>query len=249
MSYRTEAVPAVMKDAVPEAGAERLMPTITQLIVRQAVERAGVTALHDQKTGRRISYRQLASEIRHAAKALAQRGLQKGEVVCLYSPNLPEYAVAVLAVTLAGGVITLAAPTLDAEVLAQRLAITRAQWLVTTKAHLRSAVLAASQSSVRQVYSFDPALGAHHVGELFETVMADDERATEALIDPQRDTMAWLFDEAESATPYSFAAVAARLAEYQMPSGEIELSGVSLAEKDSFLMLLAALVNGETVVL
>ncbi len=213
------------------------------------MERADVTALLDQKTGRRISYRQLASETRHAAKALALRGLQKGEVVCLYSPNLPEYAVAVLAVTLAGGVITLAAPALATDALAQRLAVTHAQWLVTTKAHLRHAVLAASQSSVRQVYSFDPALGAHHVGELFETVMADNERTTEALIDPQRDTMVWLFDEAECGKPYRYAAVAAHLTEYPLPSGAVELSGVSLAAPDSFWMLLAALANGKTVLL
>jgi hypothetical protein len=110
-------------------------------------------------------------------------------------------------------------------------------------------VLAASQSSVRQVYSFDPALGAHHVGELFETVMADGERTTEALIDPQRDMMVWFFDKAECGKPYSFAAVAAHLTEYPLPSGVAELSGASLAEPDSFWLLLAALAKGKTVLL
>ncbi|NOT60938.1 MAG: AMP-binding protein [Acidobacteria bacterium] len=243
MSYRFEPVPETS-----EAEGASLLPTVTQSIVRQAAERTGM-ALHDQKTGRRISYHQLASATRHAAKALALRGFQKGQVVCLYSPNLPEYAVAVLAVTLAGGVVTLAVPTLEPELLARQLAATHSQWLVTTKRHLSKALLAASQTAVRHVYSFDPALGAQHIGELFETIIADDERPTEALLDPQRDLMAWLFDETEPGTRYPHAAVAALLQARAWPANPLEIKGASLAQAEVLWDWLAALQHGMTVLI
>jgi acyl-coenzyme A synthetase/AMP-(fatty) acid ligase len=239
MSHRNE----------PAAAAREILPlTVPQLIVRQAAGRTGI-ALYDQQTGRRVSYRQLASATRRVAKSLALRNFQKGEVVCLYSPNLPEYAVAVLAATLAGGIITLAAPTAAPDDLARQLAATHARWLVTTKKHLSKALLAASQTGVRHVYSFDPAQGAQHVGELLETVIADDERPTEALLDPQRDLIAWLFNEKEQSLCYKHAEITALLQARPLPSNLLEIKDASLAETDVFWDWLAALLHGQTILI
>jgi long-subunit acyl-CoA synthetase (AMP-forming) len=246
MSYRRTAVAGEASEAAAE---NQITPTLVQQIVRQAAVRTGVTALHDRQTGRRITYPQLARATRRAAKALALRGLQKGDVACLYSPNLPEYAVAVLTVTLAGGVVTLAAPTLSATELAQQLSVTTAQWLVTTRAGLRNALLAASQTAVRHVYSFDPAVGAHHVGELFETTLAEDERTTEALLVPQRDVMAWLFDSEPAGRQYRYAEASDILAARASLSEPLELGNKSLAQAENLWAGLQALQAGKTIFL
>lgn len=240
MSYRS--------DAQDSGQFRALVPTVPQMVLRAAQARAGAAAIIHRATGRRITYRQLINETRHAAKACAPRGLQKGDVVCLASPNLPEYAIAVLAVAMAGGVVTLLAPNAAPEQWVSQLQTTGAKFLLTTRAYLRAGLLAASQTDVRHVYSFDAAPGALHFAELFETVMADDERPTEALLDPQRDLMAWLFAPREEGVRHTHAEIVAAL---QQPSANesatVDLSAVSFAQEGALLTLLRALWRGATV--
>ena len=65
-------------------------------------------ALIDGPTGRTLSYADLARSVRQVATSLARRGFQKGDVFAIYSPNVPEYAVALHAVATLGGIASTA---------------------------------------------------------------------------------------------------------------------------------------------
>ena len=56
----------------------------------------------DGPSGRTLTYGQLGGAIRLAAAGSAQRAFRKGDVFAIYSPNLPEYAVAFNAVASSG---------------------------------------------------------------------------------------------------------------------------------------------------
>ena len=63
-------------------------------------------ALIDGPTDRTITYGQLRAAVTRVAAGLAARGFGKGDVFAIYSPNLPEYAVAFMGVATVGGLNT-----------------------------------------------------------------------------------------------------------------------------------------------
>ena len=88
-------------------------------------------ALVDGPTGRTLTYRQLADGVERVAAGLAARGFGRGDVLALFSPNLPEYALAVYGAMAAGGAVTTANPLLTPHELAFQLADAGASVLVT----------------------------------------------------------------------------------------------------------------------
>ena len=117
-------------------------------------------ALVDGATGRAISYRQLAAGVERVAAGLAARGFAPGDVLALYSPNLPEYALAAYGAMAAGGIVTGANPLLTAEELAGQLADAKARLLVTVPPFLDRALAAAEKAGVEEVLVFGEAEGA-----------------------------------------------------------------------------------------
>ena len=88
---------------------------ITEYVLRHAARLGDKPALIDGPTGRTLTYRQLAESVRRTAAGLARRGFKKGDVFAIYSPNLPEYAVILLAVASVGGINTTANPLYTAD--------------------------------------------------------------------------------------------------------------------------------------
>ena len=76
--------------------------SITDYVLRHAARLGDKPALIDGPTGRTLTYRQLADGVRRVAAGLHRRGFSKGDVFAIYSPNLPEYGVAMLGRRLAG---------------------------------------------------------------------------------------------------------------------------------------------------
>src|SRR5262249_53442132 len=95
--------------------------TFTGLVLGRARELGDKPALVDAASGRTLSYRQLASDVRQVAAGLAARGFGKGDVLGIYSPNLPEYAVVFHAVAILGGITTTVNPLYTADELAVQL--------------------------------------------------------------------------------------------------------------------------------
>lgn len=123
-------------------------------------------ALIDGATGEVWSYARLGSAIRAVAANLHARGLAKGDVVGIFSVNVPEYAVAFHAVALLGGVLTTANPLYTAGELATQLRDARARLLVTHPASLTVALEAAAAAGVEEIFIFGEGEGATPFAEL-----------------------------------------------------------------------------------
>jgi acyl-CoA synthetase (AMP-forming)/AMP-acid ligase II len=141
---------------------------LTEFVFRHAQEFADRLALVDGVSGRSMTYAQLAAAVRRAAAGLARRGMGKGDVLAVFSPNLPEYAVAFHAVATLGGVLTPANPLYTVEELGKQLADSRAKFLVTVPALLGRAREAAEGKGVEELFVFGEAEGATPFASLLE---------------------------------------------------------------------------------
>ncbi len=128
------------------------------------LERAGAVrdkpSLIDGPTGRRLSFGELAEGVRRVARGLGERGFEKGDVLGLYSPNLPEYALAVHGVASVGGIVTTVNPLYTADELAHQLEDSHAKLLLTAPPFLEKAKQAAARAGVKEVFVFGEAEGA-----------------------------------------------------------------------------------------
>ena len=141
---------------------------LTEFVLQRAAELGEKAALIDGPSGRTISYGQLAGDIKKAAAGLARLGLSKGDVLAIYSTNLPEYAVVFLAVASLGAVNTTVNPLYTAEELAHQLADSNAKFLITVEAFLENAKQAAAQAGVEKVLLFGEAEGTIPFASLLE---------------------------------------------------------------------------------
>jgi acyl-CoA synthetase (AMP-forming)/AMP-acid ligase II len=139
---------------------------LTPFVLQQVARWRDKPALIDGPTGRTLTYGELAQAIRSVARGLADRGFKKGDVFALYSPNLPEYAVAFHGVSLAGGVNTTANPLYTPGELATQLRDSGARFLLTVPQCLEKAFQAARDAAVEEVFVFGEAEGATPFAEL-----------------------------------------------------------------------------------
>src|SRR5262249_12016428 len=125
------------------------------IMLQRAGELAEKPALIDAPSGRTITYGQLAMGARLIGASLATRGFATCDVFASYSPNLPEYAVAILAVSMLGGAVTTVNPLYTADELTFQLNDTNAKLLLTIPnvpagAFLDKAIEAARRPTVQE---------------------------------------------------------------------------------------------------
>ena len=89
-------------------------------------------ALIDGPSGRTITYGDLAEAVRATSAGLVARGFRQGDVLALMSPNAPEYAIAILGVLSAGGIVTTLNPLYTVGEIVHQLADSGAKYLFTT---------------------------------------------------------------------------------------------------------------------
>ena len=77
--------------------------TIPQAVDRAAAWRGEALAIVDER--KRVTYRELAQEMRRAAAGFVRAGLEPGDRVSIWVPNCAEWVVAALGIHAAGGVI------------------------------------------------------------------------------------------------------------------------------------------------
>jgi acyl-CoA synthetase (AMP-forming)/AMP-acid ligase II len=104
-------------------------------------------ALVDAASGETITFGALTTRIRRFAAGLHRRGIGKGDVIAIWSPNLPAYAVVFHAVSRLGAILTTANPTYTAEELAFQLKDAGSRLLITTSALLPRAREAVQRTS------------------------------------------------------------------------------------------------------
>lgn len=170
---------------------------LTQFVLRRAEELGDKPALIEGPSDRRISYAQLAENVRKAAVGLAGHGLGKGDVFAIYSPNLPEYAVIFLAVASLGAVNTTVNPLYTADELAHQLADSGAKFLITGEGFLANARQAAKQAGIEKIFVFGEAEGAVSFASLLENEGAPPEVA----IDVHQDLVALPYSSGTTGLP------------------------------------------------
>lgn len=140
-------------------------------------------ALVDGVTGRVTTYAQLDEQVRRGASGFTRRGLKKGEVVAILSPNLPEYIVAFYAVASLGAVVTPINPTYTVEEVSKQVSDAGAKFLITIPQLLTTARGASAGTRVEEIFVFGEAEGATPFASLLE----GDGEVPEVEIDPAED--------------------------------------------------------------
>ncbi|HEX2171863.1 MAG TPA: 4-coumarate--CoA ligase family protein [Dehalococcoidia bacterium] len=170
---------------------------LTPFVLRRAQDLGDKPALIDGPSGRAITYRQLAGMVRLAAAGLAQRGFGKGDVMAIFSPNLPEYAVAFHAVATLGGLNTTTNSLYTADEVAFQLNDAGAKFLLTVPPFMGRAVEAAKKSRVQEIYVIGEAEGATPVASLLQ----NDGQLPEVPIDPREDIVALPYSSGTTGLP------------------------------------------------
>lgn len=172
--------------------------SVHEMVLGEAAQRGEKPALIDGPSGRTITYRQLVTCVRRVAAGLAARGFRKGDVLGIYSPNVPEYAIAFYAVSSLGGVNTTINPLYTSAELAKQLNDCSARYLLTVPAFLERAREAASRvPSLEEVFVLGEAEGATP----FSALMAADDTAPEVPINPREDLVALPYSSGTTGLP------------------------------------------------
>ena len=123
----------------------------------------------DAPTGETLTFGQLASLIRRAARGFAARGFGKGDVLAIYSPNTLHYPVAFHGAAHAGGINTTVNPTYTPGELAKQLGDSGAKYLLTMGPFLDNARSAAEMAGgIEEILTFDGAEGTTSFEDLLE---------------------------------------------------------------------------------
>ena len=151
-----------------------------------ADEQGDKPALIDGSTGRQLTYAKLTDGVRRVASALRRRGLKKGDVFAIFSPNVLEYPIAFHAVASAGGVVTTINSLYTPREIRDQLRDSRARFLLTVPAFMDRASEAIEGLDIDEVFVFGEAEGAI----AFATLMAEPAEPFSVDIDPGEDLVA-----------------------------------------------------------
>jgi acyl-CoA synthetase (AMP-forming)/AMP-acid ligase II len=160
--------------------------SFASFVLQHAERLAEKPALIDGLTGQQYTYRQLVDAVRRVASSLAARSFGKGDVLAIYSPNLPDYPISFLAAASLGGITTTINPLYTVDELAFQLNDAHALYLVTTPAFVEKAMEGKQRSQVREVFVFGEAPGATP----FAVLLQGDGNVQEVEIHAQEDVVA-----------------------------------------------------------
>ena len=203
---------------------------LTPFLLGRAAGRGNKPAFIEGPSGRTITYRGWADGVRKTAAGLAARGFRKGDVLAIYSPNVPEYAVAFHGVSLAGGVNTTINPLYTVSELTQQLKDCGARYLVTVPPCVEKAGQAARDAGVREVFVFGEAEGATP----FAALLATDGRPPAVEINPREDVVVLPYSSGTTGLPKGV-----MLTHYNLVANILQTAAVQdFGEPDTILGLL-----------
>ncbi len=153
-------------------------------------------ALVSGETGAVLTYAALARAVDQAAAGFAARGIRPRDVVGIYAPNVPEYAIAYLGALRAGACATTANALYTADELAFQLRDSGARMLVTVSALLDRALEAAAAAGIADVVSLDGGAGAAALADLLH-----DGPVPSVALDPARDLAALPYSSGTTGFP------------------------------------------------
>lgn len=169
----------------------------TDFVFQNASKYADKAALIDGLSGRTLTYGQLTSAIKLVAGSLHQRGFGQGDVFAIFSPNIPEYAIAFHATAVLGGIVTTINPTYTPEELARQLNDCKAKYLITIPHFLDNAQAAKDASDVEEIFVFGEADGATPFADL----MKSDGTFPSVTINPKEDLIVLPYSSGTTGLP------------------------------------------------
>ncbi len=171
--------------------------TLAQYVLGNAHERGDAPALIDGPSGRAVSFNQVAQGARRVASSLAQKGFGKGDIIAIWLPNLPEYAIAFLSAPLLGGINTTLNSLYTAAEAHYVLNDTGAQYLVTVPQFMDRAAVAVQNTKVKEIFVLGEAEGATP----FQSLLAGDGLLPDVKINPQTDLVVLPYSSGTSERP------------------------------------------------
>ena len=170
---------------------------LTQYLLEKIAPFGDKAALIDGPSGRTMTFAQLAGAIQAVASGLHKRGFKKGDVFAIYSPNVPEYAIAFHAVSLMGGIVTTLNPLYTVDEMVHQLKDSNAKYILTVSMFLDNARTAAEQTAVEEVFTFDEAEGATP----FSSLLDPDPNPPEVDINPAEDLVVLPYSSGTTGLP------------------------------------------------
>jgi acyl-CoA synthetase (AMP-forming)/AMP-acid ligase II len=171
--------------------------SLTDFVLQRAHEFGDKPAIIEGLTGRTITYAQLVPTIRRLAVGFASHGLRKGDVLAIYSPNSPEYALAFHAVALLGGNTTMVAPLFTDDEIKTQLRDSGAKFLLTIPELLDKARRAAESANIAKIFVIGEGEGAIP----FASLLDNDGAITPAEINSREDLVALPYSSGTTGFP------------------------------------------------
>ena len=129
---------------------------LTPFVLQHAERLADQSALIDGPSGRTLTYGELSHAVKALAGGLQAKGFQKGDVLGILLPNIPEYALAFHGAAWAGGAVTTINPTYGPDEVRHQLNDSGAKFLVTVSPLVELALAGAEGTSVEKTVTVDP---------------------------------------------------------------------------------------------
>jgi acyl-CoA synthetase (AMP-forming)/AMP-acid ligase II len=170
---------------------------LAEFVLADAPARGDRVALVDGVTGQSYSYAMLDHLVRRCAAGLAERGIAQGDVVGIFAPNCPDYAIAFHGVARAGAVATTVNSLYTADEVAFQLRDAGARLLITVPAFLDRAMPAAGAAGIDDVVVFGEAAGATSFADLLATGAA----VPEPVLDPSYDLVTLPYSSGTTGLP------------------------------------------------
>lgn len=170
---------------------------LAQFVLQHAAEKKDEPALIDGPSGRTLTYGQLAGGSRLIASSLAKRGFSKGDVLAIWMPNIPEYALPFLGVSMLGGINTTLNSLYTPDEAHFQLTDTGAKYLVTIPQFMERAVAAVKGTSVKEIFVVGEAEGATP----FSSLMQSNGQLPQISIDPRNDLVVLPYSSGTSGRP------------------------------------------------
>jgi acyl-CoA synthetase (AMP-forming)/AMP-acid ligase II len=171
--------------------------SVPQFVLAGAAERADRPALVDGLSGETITHGELAFLVERLAAALHARGLRKGDVVAVFSPNTIWYPVVFHGIAAAGCVVSPINALYTPEEIAFQLRDSGAKVLVTVSPFLDRALAAVEKQPVDEVVVMDGAEGHASLRDLLTT----DAPAVQVEIDPAEDLVTLPYSSGTTGLP------------------------------------------------
>jgi acyl-CoA synthetase (AMP-forming)/AMP-acid ligase II len=187
-------------------------------------------ALVDGPSGRTLTYGELHQGIQSFARGLNQKGFIKGDVLAIYCPNLPEYAIAFYGVAMLGGINTTINPLYTVDELKRQLNDANAKYLLTVPAFLDNAREAASQSGIEEIF----VLGGTEGETSFASLLRAEGKLPETTINPLEDLVVLPYSSGTTGMPKGV-----MLTHHNLIANVTQISDLTgMSERDNLIAIL-----------